>query len=102
MIGECVVVGSLKSLQAVNLESPQLCDQILWKLSNVLGQHTWSGWSKWTEINSNQERTTDGSSEFSPLHACIISINCSVFLLFYSIPVYSIVYSVLLKASPTF
>lgn len=45
MIGECVVAGSLKSVQTVNLESPQLCDQILWKLSNVLGQHIWSYWS---------------------------------------------------------
>lgn len=55
VIGECVVVGSLKSIQAVNLESPQMCDQILWKLSNVLGQHIWSDWRKWTEINLNQE-----------------------------------------------
>lgn len=55
MIGECVVPGSLKSVQAVNLQGPQLCEQILWKLSNVLGQHIWSDWSKWTEINLNQE-----------------------------------------------
>lgn len=40
MISEHVTAGSLKSVQAVNLASPQFCDWILWKLSKVFARRS--------------------------------------------------------------